>query len=60
MTYENTEVEQLREKLKELNSVIKQIEVELDEVSKELGSIREQKKEAGQKFQEKLNEKKKL
>lgn len=60
MTYEDAEVEQLKEKLRELNSVIKQIEAELGEVSKELDSIRELKKEVRQKFQEKLNEKKRL
>ncbi len=60
MTYKDAEVEQLKEKIRELGGVIKQIEVEFNEISKELDFLRERKEEAKQKFQEKLNEKKKL
>gem|GEM_PF-1300517 len=60
MAYEDTEVEQLKEKVRELSGVIKQIEAMLSEASRGLDSLREQKKEVRQKLQEKLNEKKKL
>ncbi|MEM2910714.1 MAG: hypothetical protein QXO01_06605 [Nitrososphaerota archaeon] len=60
MVYEDADIKQLKEKIRELDVTIKQLGTAVNEAMKELGSIHKQKKEVKQRFRTMVDEKRKI